>query len=263
MSIQALHTSATGMQAATTNIDVIANNLANQNTTGYKRKRAEFQDLLYVQEKRVGTTSSDTGTVRPTGVQVGLGVATSAVYSITDLGSMQQTNATFDLAINGKGFFRIALPDGTDAYTRAGSFQVNGDGDIVNQDGYSVSPGITIPEGVLSVTINPNGEVLATIDGQVAPSNLGQIDLVRFINEAGLESMGSNLLKETEASGTPTDGVAGQDGYGSILQGWLEDSNVEPVVELTNMIKAQRAFEMNIKVMEASDESMRALNQAA
>lgn len=260
---QALHTAATGMQAATTSIDVIANNLANQGTSGYKRKRAEFQDLLYVQKQLVGTQSSDAGTIRPTGIQIGLGVSNAAVYSIMEQGPMEQTGATFDLAVNGKGFYRVTLPDGTEAYTRAGAFQVNGEGTIVTPDGYTVSPGITIPDGTTGITVNASGEVIVTLAGTTTPSNLGQLELVRFINDAGLKAIGSNLLTETEASGPPTDGIPGQDGYGSILQGWLEDSNVIPVTELTNMIKAQRAFEMNIKVMEASDESMKTLNQVA
>ncbi|MDA0781044.1 MAG: flagellar basal-body rod protein FlgG [Rickettsiales bacterium] len=261
--MQSLHTAATGMQAATTNIDVIANNLANQNTTAYKRKRAEFQDLLYVHDKRVGTQTSDAGTIRPTGIQIGLGVSTAAVYSIAEQGAFEQTSNPFDLAINGKGYFRVSLPDGTEAYTRAGAFQVNGDGEIVTADGYTVSPGITIPDNSSSVTVNNSGEVIVTIAGQTAPSNLGQFELVRFINEAGLESVGQNLMVETEASGPPTDGTPNEDGFGAITQGWLEGSNVIPVTELTNMIKAQRAFEMNIKVMEATDESMQTLNQAA
>ena len=261
--MQALHTSATGMQAATTNIDVIANNLANQNTTAYKRKRAEFQDLLYIQKQQVGTTTSDTGNVKPTGIQIGLGVSTAAVYSITEQGGLQQTSSKLDIAINGKGFLRVTLPDGTEAYTRSGSLQVNGDGEIVTSDGNSVSPSITIPSDATDITINASGEVIATIDGQVTPSNVGQFDLVRFINEAGLRAIGNNLLVETEASGPATDGTPSQDGFGSILQGWLEESNVAPVIELTNMIKAQRAFEMNNKVMEAANESMQALNQSA
>lgn len=261
--MQSLHTAATGMQAATLSIDVIANNLANQNTTAYKRRRAEFQDLLYVQEQHVGTQTSDSGTIKPTGIQIGLGVSTAAVYSIPEQGAFEQTSATFDVAINGKGFFRITLPDGTEAYTRAGSFQLNGEGEIVTADGYTVSPGISVPDNTTDITINVNGEVIASIAGQVTPSNLGQFELVRFINEAGLESIGGNLLLETEASGSPTDGIPGQDGFGPLQQGWLEGSNVIAVTELTNMIKAQRAFEMNIKVMEATDESMRALNQAS
>jgi flagellar basal-body rod protein FlgG len=260
---QALHTSATGMQVATTGIDVIANNLANQNTTAYKRKRAEFQDLLYLQRQHVGTQTSDAGTVKPTGVQIGLGASTSAVYSITEQGSLEQTSNTFDMAINGKGFFKILMPDGTESYTRAGSFQVNGSGEMVTAEGYTISPGITVPENSSNITINQAGEVSVSLPGQVAPSVVGQLDLVRFINEAGLESQGGNLLTETVASGSPTDGIAGVDGFGRIQQGWLESSNVTAVTELTDMIKAQRAFEMNIKVMEAASDAMKVLNQAA
>lgn len=261
--MQALHTSATGMIASTTSIDVIANNLANQNTTGYKRKRAEFQDLLYVSKQKVGTQTSDTGTISPTGRAIGLGVKAAAVYSINEQGPMEQTSNNFDMAINGKGFFVVQLPDGTEAYTRDGSFQVNGDGTIVTVDGYTVSPGITIPTGVTSLTINSTGEVLATIAGTVTPSNLGQFELSTFINEAGLDEMGGNLLTETDASGPATTGTPGLSGFGTLQQGWLEGSNVVAVLELTNMIKAQRAFEMNIKVMEAADKAMQAINQVA
>ena len=260
--MQALHTAATGMQAATTHIDVIANNLANQNTTGYKRKRPEFQDLLYMQDKHVGTQTSDTGTISPTGVQLGLGVKLQAIYSITEQGPLGQTSSNFDVAINGKGFFKITLPDGTEAYTRSGSFQVDGEGQLVTSQGYTVSPGITVPQNATDVTINPSGEVLATIPGTVTSSNLGQIEVVRFLNEAGLEATGNNLMIETVASGSPTSGIANQDGFGSLMQGYLEGSNVEAVTELTDMIKAQRAYEMDIKVMEASNEAMQALNQA-
>lgn len=260
--MQALHTAATGMQAATTHIDVIANNLANQNTTGFKRRRPEFQDLLYIQKNRVGTQTSDTGTVNPTGIQLGLGVKLQAVYSIPEQGPLEKTEAVFDLAVNGKGYFRITLPDGTDAYTRAGSFQANGEGQIVTAEGYTVAPGITVPENSTGITINPSGEVIASVAGQVTPSNLGQIELVRFLNDAGLEATGNNLLIETEASGSPTSGIANQDGFGSLMQGYLENSNVAAVTELTDMIKAQRAYEMDIKVMEAANESMKTLNQA-
>lgn len=260
--MQALHTAATGMEAAATHIDVIANNLANQNTTGYKRKRADFQDLLYIQEKHVGTQTSDTGSINPAGVQLGLGVKLQAVYSINEQGPMEKTSSNFDIAINGKGFFKITMPDGSDAYTRAGSFQASGEGQLVTTEGYVVSPGITIPENATDITINPSGEVLATIPGQIAASNLGQIEVIRFLNEAGLESKGNNLMIETTASGSPTSGIATQDGFGAILQGYLEDSNVSAVTELTSMIKAQRAYEMDIKVMEAANESMKSLNQA-
>lgn len=261
--MQALHTAATGMIASTTNIDVISNNLANGTTTGYKRRRAEFQDLMYQQQQKVGTQTSDDGTIKPTGVQVGLGVKLSAVYPIHQQGPIEITDATFDLSINGKGFFRILLPDGSESYTRNGSFQLNGEGEIVTAEGYTVSPAINVPEDVTDITINANGEVLATIPGSIAASNLGQIEVVRFQNESGLEQLGQNLLAETEASGAPIDGIAAEDGFGSIVQGSLEGSNVESVTELTNLIKAQRAFEMNVKVIEAADEVMQTLNQSA
>lgn len=260
--MQSLYTAATGMDAATTHIDIIANNLANQNTTGYKRKRPEFQDLLYIQDKHVGTQTSDTGTVHPTGTQLGLGVKLQSIYSIPEQGPLEKTSSILDLAINGKGFFKVTMPDGTDAFTRSGSFQVNGDGLIVTAQGYTVAPGITIPQNATDVTINANGEVLATLPAQVTPSNLGQIEMNRFLNEAGLEAIGNNLLTETVASGSPTTGIAGQDGVGSIMQGYLEDSNVSAVTELTDMIKAQRAYEMDLKVVSTSDEVMKSLNQA-
>ena len=261
--MQALYTAATGMVAATTHIDVIANNLANQNTSGYKRKRPEFQDLLYIQKQHVGTQTSDSGSINPTGVQLGLGVKLQSVYSVTEQGPLEQTNSNFDVAINGKGFFKITLPDGSDAYTRAGSFQVNGDGQIVTAQGYTVAPGISIPTNATDITINASGEVLATIPGTVTPTNAGSFEVVRFLNEAGLESKGNNLLTETVASGSPTSGIPTQDGFGSIMQGYLENSNVAAVTELTDMIKAQRAYEMDIKVLEASNDSMKALNQTS
>ncbi len=235
----------------------------NKRHLGYKRKRAEFQDLLYIQDKHVGTQTSDTGTVNPSGVQIGLGVKLQAVYTISEQGPLAQTNSNFDLAINGKGFFKITMPDGTDAYTRSGSFQINGDGQLVTSQGYTVAPGITIPENATDITINQSGEVLATLPGTIIASNLGQLELIRFLNEAGLESKGNNLLTETAASGSPTSGVPDLDGVGSIMQGYLEDSNVSAVTELTDMIKAQRAYEMDIKVMNAASESMKALNQTA
>lgn len=260
--MQALYTAATGMNAASESIDVISNNLANQNTTAFKRRRAEFHDLLYINKQAVGAQSSDTGTITPTGIQIGLGVKTGGVYSINEQGSLEKTEADLDVAINGYGFFRVLMPDGTEAYTRAGSFQVDGDGVIVTSDGYEVQPGITIPDDAIDITINKSGEVIVTIPGQVDSTNLGQFNIVRFINEAGLKSMGNNLLIETAASGTPIDGTPDQDGFGAMMQGLLESSNVSSVVELTNLIKAQHAFEMNLKVIEKTDENMSILSQS-
>jgi flagellar basal-body rod protein FlgG len=261
--MQSLYTSATGMKAATITIDVIAHNLANGSTTGYKRQRAEFQDLIYLEQKRVGTQTSDTGTIKPVGSQIGLGAALTAIYDNFTQGPIEITGNSLDLSLNGKGFFRITLPDGTEAYTRAGTFQLNAEGRIVTPEGYEVAPGVTVPEDAISVTVNNSGEVFAALPNQTAPSNLGQFELARFQNEAGLEHKGQNLYAETEASGNPVDGVANREGFGFIMQGSLEGSNVDTVLELTDMIKAQRLFELNVKVLAASDESMKTLNQSA
>lgn len=260
--MQALHTAATGMQSNTTNIDVIANNLANQSTTSYKRKRVEFQDLLYVSKQQVGTQTSDAGTISPTGAHVGLGVRVAAIYGIFEQGPLEQTTAPLDVAISGKGFFNVTLPDGSIAYTRAGSFQRSSTGEVVTAQGYTVSPGISIPDNAVSITVNDSGEVIATLP-DASTSNLGQLELVRFLNEAGLKPIANNFYVETEASGAPSTGIAGEDGFGAITQGFLEGSNVVAVTELTDLIKAQRAFEMNLKVLEAADESMQAVNQSA
>jgi flagellar basal-body rod protein FlgG len=257
--MRSLNIAATGMLAQQLNVEVISNNIANMNTTGFKRQRAEFQDLLYQSEERVGSNSSDTGTIVPSGVQMGLGVKTAAVYRIGQQGNLVSTDNTYDLAIQGKGFFKVKLPSGDTAYTRAGSFQLSPQGKIVTTEGYEVSPGITIPANAVSVTIDSSGEVLAKIDGQVAPQNVGQLELATFPNEAGLEAKGDNLLLETPASGTATTSTAGSVGVGTILQGFLETSNVNVVQEITNLITAQRAYEMNSKVIETSDEMMRTL----
>lgn len=260
--MQALYTAATGMKAASDDIEVISNNLANQNTTAYKRRRAEFHDLLYVQKQSVGAQSSNTGTISPTGVQIGLGVKIGAVYSVNEQGALENTEAKLDLAINGYGFFRVFAPDGTELYTRAGSFQKDDQGTIVTSDGYEVDPGITIPENATNITINKNGEVIASIPGDITPSNIGQISLVRFINPAGLESKGGNFLAETAASGSPIDGTPGEDGFGEIFQGFLENSNVSSVLELTMLVKAQHAYEMSLKVVEKVDENLSMLTQS-
>lgn len=259
--MRSLNIAATGMLAQQLNVEVISNNIANMNTTGFKRQRAEFQDLLYQDMRRVGSASSDTGTIVPAGVQVGVGVKTAAVYRITEQGNLVSTENTYDLAIQGKGFFNINLPNGDTAYTRAGSLSLSPDGQIVTADGYTVVPGITIPADAISVTINASGEVLAKIQGQVVPQNVGQFTLSNFANEAGLESIGDNLFLETPASGAANEGTPGTVGYGTILQGFLETSNVNVVQEVTNLITAQRAYEMNSKVIETSDEMMRSLSQ--
>lgn len=263
INMQALYTSATGMKAATTTIDVIAHNLANGNTTGFKRGRAEFQDLIYLDRQYAGTQTDSSGTIKPVGAEIGLGTGLTAIYDTFTQGPIEITNNPLDLSINGNGFFRITLPDGTDAYSRAGSFQLSSEGEIVTADGYTVAPGITVPENAVSVSVNSSGEVVVTLPGQTATSNLGQLDLVRFQNEAGLEHKGQNLYTETQASGAPVDGNPNEDGFGFILQGSLEGSNVDTVIELTDMIKAQRLFELNVKVLEAADQSMQTLNQSS
>jgi flagellar basal-body rod protein FlgG len=259
--MRALNIAATGLQAQQTNVEVISNNIANMSTTGYKRRRAEFQDLIYQNLRRVGSQSSDQGTVLPAGAQVGLGVRTAAVYRIAEQGSLTQTENRFDLAIRGNGYFPVTLPSGETAYTRAGSFGLSPEGIIVTADGYPVGGGITIPAAARDVTINAAGEVLAKLDGQVNPQNVGQIQVAIFANEGGLEAVGDNLLLATPASGQAQLGTPGAVGYGQMMQGFLEASNVNVVQEITNLITAQRAYEMNSRVITAGDEMMSTLSK--
>ena len=259
--MKSLSIAATGMLAQQTNVDVIANNIANMNTTGYKRFRPEFQDLLYQNLRRVGAESSDSGTIVPNGVQIGVGVKTASVYRITEQGNLISTGNTLDIAIQGNGYFQVLLPTGDNAFTRAGSFQLSANGQIVNADGFTVSPGITIPPDAIDVTINVNGQVQAKIDGQVTPQNVGTFDLVSFPNGAGLESIGGNLLLETPSSGTPSTSTPGSPGFGFVQQGFIETSNVDAVSEITALIAAQRAYEMNSKVITTADEMMRTSSQ--
>ncbi|NKB56788.1 MAG: flagellar basal-body rod protein FlgG [Alphaproteobacteria bacterium] len=254
--MRSLNIGATGMLAQQLNVEVISHNIANMNTTAYTRRRAEFQDLLYQNLRRVGSESSDTGTIVPAGVQIGLGVKTAAVYRITEQGNLTLTENTFDLAINGEGYFQVQLPSGDTAYSRAGSFQISADGELVTADGFTVEPAITIPTDAVDVTVNASGQVLVQQDGQVAPANVGQLQLAIFSNEAGLLAVGDNLFLETPASGTATTGNPGSTGIGTIQQGFLETSNVNVVEEITNLITAQRAYEMNSKVIETSDQMM-------
>jgi flagellar basal-body rod protein FlgG len=244
------------MLAQQRNVEVVSNNLANMNTTAYMRRRTEFHDLIYQDLRRVGTTSSDAGTIVPSGVQLGLGVKLAAVYRVHEQGNLEATDNTFDLAIQGKGFFQITLPTGDTAYTRDGTFQLDANGRIVTHDGYPIIPSISIPSNAIDVTINQSGQVLAKIEGQISFSNVGQIQVANFANEAGLSAEGNNLLTETPASGSPTTGAPGSAGFGSILQGFLETSNVNAVEEISNLISAQRAYEMNSKVIQTSDEMM-------
>ncbi|MBI5121360.1 MAG: flagellar basal-body rod protein FlgG [Rhodospirillales bacterium] len=259
--MRSLNIAATGMLAQQTNVEVISNNIANMNTTAYSRRRPEFNDLLYQNLRRVGANSSDSGTIVPSGVQLGLGVRTAAVYRITEQGSLLNTDNTLDLAVQGKGYFRVTLPNGDSGYSRDGSFQLSADRQIVTHNGYTVTPGMTIPANAVSVSINASGQVSAKIDGQVTPQVIGQFDLATFANEAGLEAIGDNMFLETPASGQATVSTPGQLGYGTLLQGFLETSNVNVVSEVTNLISAQRAYEMNSKVIKTSDEMMGSVTQ--
>jgi len=257
--MRSLNIAATGMMAQQTNVEVISNNIANLSTTGYKRRRAEFQDLIYQNLRRTGTQTSETGTLLPTGAQLGLGVRTAAIYRISEQGNLQQTENRFDLAIRGNGYFQILLPSGETAYTRDGTFGISADGTIVTAEGYTVQPGINIPTGARDVTINATGEVLAKIDGQVQPQNAGQIQLAIFANEGGLDSIGENMFLATPASGDAQQGPPGGIGYGQLLQGFIETSNVNVVQEITSLITAQRAYEMNSRIISASDEMLSTL----
>jgi flagellar basal-body rod protein FlgG len=259
--MRALSIAATGMQAQQTNVEVIANNLANMNTSGFKAQRAQFEDLLYQNVLQPGSQTSDTGTLVPAGIQLGSGVRTASVYRIDTQGTLTQTSNPYDLAIQGAGFFKVTLPDGSYAYTRAGNFGLSPTGEIVNSDGYTVAPGIAVPPNALSVTINPEGQVEATVPGTSTPTVLGQLELDRFANDAGLNALGGNLLTETPASGPPQAGVPGSSGYGTIQQGYLETSNVNPVEEITALITAQRAYEMNSKVITAANQMMQTTAQ--
>jgi flagellar basal-body rod protein FlgG len=254
--MRALSIAATGMLAQQTNVEVIANNLANMNTTAYKEQRASFQDLLYQTIQSAGAQSSDAGTLLPSGIQLGAGVRTAAVYRVTKSGDLKSTANPYDVAINGSGYFRVQMPDGTDAYTRDGNFSLSPEGQMVTQQGYVVAPGIALPSTTTQVTINTQGQVMATIPGQTAPQTVGQLELTRFPNDAGLKAMGDNLYSETASSGAPQAGVPGTTGYGTIQQYFLETSNVDPVSEITSLISAQRAYEMNSKVITSADQML-------
>ena len=257
--MRALDIAATGMQAQQTNVEVISNNIANMTTTGYKRRRTEFQDLMYQNLRRVGSNSSDAGTIVPSGAQVGLGVKTAAIYRISQQGNLQQTSNSLDLAISGNGYFQVTLPSGDTAYTRDGTFGLAPDGTIVTADGYVVQPGVVIPSNATNVTINPSGQVQVTLDGQTAPQTVGTIQLAVFPNEAGLDAQGSNLFLQTTASGNPVSGSPAAPGFGKVMQGFIETSNVNVVSEITNLITAQRAYEMNSRVITASNEMLSTL----
>lgn len=255
--MRALNTAATGMQAQQLNVEVIANNIANMNTTGFKRQRAEFQDLLYQNVERMGVQSSDAGTIVPTGVQVGVGVKAGSVYRVTEQGSVTQTQNPYDLAIQGEGYFIIQLPDGRDAYARAGNFSLSADGQLVTDNGYVVAPGISVPQDAIGISVNSQGVVQAIMADGSAPQDVGALELARFVNPAGLEAIGDNTFLETPASGTANRGQPGSVGYGTLQQGFLETSNVNAVTEISALITAQRAYEMNSKVITTTDEMLR------
>src|SRR5581483_11447028 len=256
---RSLFTAASGMQVQQTNIDNIANNLANASTAGFKRSRVEFQDILY-QNLRTSGAQSSSSTNLPVGLQVGLGSRAVSTERIFSQGDFQQTDNPLDLVISGKGFFQIRQPSGEIAYTRAGSFHLDANGQIVNADGFALDPQISIPATATSITIAQDGTVSVALAGQTQPSTLGQIQLVNFANPSGLEAIGRNLFRQTQSSGQPLTGVAGTNSLGTIDQGFVEQSNVNIVEELVNMIVAQRAFETNSKVVKASDEMMQIVN---
>ncbi len=259
--MRALSIAATGMAAQQLNVEVISNNISNSSTTGFKASRVEFQDLLYQNMRTVGSASSDSGTIVPSGLQVGLGVMPAATYRVNTQGNISVTGNPLDLAINGRGYYQVQMPDGTTSYTRSGALQLNASGQIVTADGYQVLPSITVPNTATAVTVNASGQILATITGQTAQQTLGQLQLASFINPVGLEAIGNNLLKETDASGSPSTANPGTSGMGTIVQGSLETSNVDIVTEITNLITAQRAYEMNSKVINTADQMLSTSSQ--
>lgn len=258
--IRSLWIAKTGLDAQQMNIDVVSNNLANVSTTGFKRSRAVFEDLLYQTLRQPGAKSSQQSEI-PSGLQLGTGVRPVATVRIFTQGNLTQTGNPLDLAINGNGFFQITLPDGTTAYTRDGSFQINSQGQVVTASGYTVAPAITIPANTLSITISADGIVSVQQAGNPAPVQVGQLQLASFINPTGLQSMGENLYLETAASGAPSTNTPGTNGLGVLNQGYLETSNVNVSEELVKMIEAQRAFELNSRAITASDQMLQRLAQ--
>lgn len=252
--MKALAIAATGMNAQQLNLEVIANNVANINTTGFKRARAEFSDLLYQVERSQGVPNAANQAIIPEGAHIGLGVKTAAVRNLHIQGSLIGTSNKLDLALIGRGWFQIEDPAGNTLYTRAGTFNTNADGQLVTIDGYTVVPGITFPEDTTEVVISRTGQIFARLGNDEELTELGQLTLANFVNEAGLEPMGDNLFAATEASGDPIVGIPDDPGFAHIQQGYLEASNVDPVKEITDLISAQRAYEMNSKIIQAADE---------
>lgn len=254
--MRALQIAATGMSAQQMRVEVISNNLANMSTTGYNPRRAEFADLQYQQLTRPGTLTATNGAMVPAGVQLGLGVRPASVAVMLSQGPLTQTNGDLDVAVDGTGYLEVTLPSGISAYTRDGSLKRSPEGQVITSEGYPLVPDITIPEDARSISINPNGEVFAYFDDRVEPENLGQITLASFVNEKGLEATGSNLFLETVASGPPRVATPGQEGLGTIRGGFLEESAVDPVREIAELIKAQRGYELNSKVITAADQML-------
>ncbi|MEI8396166.1 MAG: flagellar basal-body rod protein FlgG [Rhodospirillaceae bacterium] len=259
--MRSLSIGATGMQAQQLNVEVISNNIANSGTNGFKRQRTEFQDLLYQNMRRIGATSSDANTIVPSGVQIGAGVRTAGVYRVMEQGNLTITDNKLDLAINGNGFFKIQLPTGETGYTRDGAFSLDPNGQIVTANGYPLTPPITVQPNAQDITVSATGQVQVKLAGSVTSTTAGQILFASFPNDAGLEAIGDNLFLETPASGAASAGNPGSTGYGRVVQGSLETSNVNVVQEITTLISAQRAYEMNSKVIKTSDEMMQTVGQ--
>lgn len=259
--MRALHTAATGMMAQETNVQVISNNIANMRTTGYKRQRAQFQDLLYDTMRRPGAATSDQGNQLPAGISIGSGVKLASTARSMGQGNVTPTEKDYDVAIRGDGFFRVRLPDGRTAFTRDGSFELDSQGQLVSKEGYLIEPGITVPQNATKVTINAQGTVQVSLPGQTEAQDLGQLQLARFVNKVGLESIGDNLYLETPASGPALDGNPGSEGFGNLLQGHLEEANVNAVTEISSLIAAQRAYEMNARIITATDQMLSATTQ--
>jgi flagellar basal-body rod protein FlgG len=259
--MQAMYIASSGMLAQETNVEVISNNIANMRTTGYKRGRADFQDLLYQNVRQVGSQSAETGALFPTGVQIGSGVRIAATPRIMTQGTLESTSKELDVAVKGEGYFQIQLPDGRTAYTRDGSFERDSTGNLVTADGYMLTPTITIPNNAQGITISADGQVSAVIGTATQATVLGQITLARFVNKSGLEAIGNNLFLETGSSGAAITGTPGNDSLGQLAQKMLEASNVNSVTEISDLITAQRAYEMNSRVISAADEMMQSTAQ--
>jgi flagellar basal-body rod protein FlgG len=254
--MRALYAAATGMAAQELNVQVISNNIANLRTTGYKRQQAHFQDLLYQNLRTAGSTTSDSGTMLPSSLSLGSGVKAASTARVMTQGTLTSTEKEYDVAIRGEGFFKVTMPDGRAGYTRDGSFDLDAQGRLVTRDGYLLDPAITVPQNATGFTVSALGAVQATVPGQTAAQTLGTLQLSRFVNKSGLDSIGDNLFVETAASGAAVDGTPGSEGFGNLQQNYLEEANVNAVTEISSLIAAQRAYEMNSKVVTAADQML-------